>query len=163
MVDSRRELDREEKAMQEGKGRGLGLMGDWESCPNWYGGRIQVVFRLHKVEEGFKVLVEPLESRRSHYFSRMLGSRRLAQIKIPDDYLLKDIQAVRTFLRQRFVFMGASYLPYHAKDGNSVYCIDSTSGGNSLSTFSSVCEWHNPIERNFRQVRTFGYLSESNH
>ncbi|KAG9222124.1 hypothetical protein CCMSSC00406_0009575 [Pleurotus cornucopiae] len=146
-----RELDREEKAMQEGKGRGLGLMGDWESCPNWYGGRIQVVFRLHKIAEGFKVLVEPLESRRSHYFSRMLGSRRLAQIKIPDDYLLKDIQAVRTFLRQRFVFMGASYLPYHAKDGNSVYCIDSTPGGGTLSTFSSVCEWHNPIERNFRQ------------
>ncbi|KAF4572819.1 hypothetical protein EYR36_007329 [Pleurotus pulmonarius] len=146
-----RELDREEKAMQEGKGRGLGLMGDWDSCPNWYGGRIQLVFRLHKAAEGFKILVEPLESRRSHYFSRMLGSKRLAQIKIPNDYLLKDIKAVRAFLRQRFVFMGASYLPYHAKDGNSVYCIDTTSSGDSLRSFGAVCEWHNPIELNYRQ------------
>ncbi|KAF9499753.1 hypothetical protein BDN71DRAFT_1441324 [Pleurotus eryngii] len=146
-----RELDREEKAMQEGKGRGLGLMGDWDSCPNWYGGLVQLVFRLHKTTEGFKILVEPLESRRSHYFSRMLGSKRLAQIRIPDDYLLKDIKAVRAFLRQRFVFMGAAYLPYHAKDGNSVYCIDTSSSGDGLDSLGSVCEWHNPIELNYRQ------------
>ncbi|KDQ30690.1 hypothetical protein PLEOSDRAFT_1053861 [Pleurotus ostreatus PC15] len=146
-----RELDREEKAMQEGKGRGLGLMGDWDSCPNWYGGRVQLVFRLHKATEGFKILVEPLESRRSHYFSRMLGSKRLAQIRIPDDYLLKDIKAVRAFLRQRFIFMGAVYLPYHAKDGNSVYCIDTSFSGDGLDSLGSVCEWHNPIELNYRQ------------
>ncbi|KAJ8455635.1 hypothetical protein ONZ45_g18889 [Pleurotus djamor] len=153
-LDIWRELDREAKAHAEGLGRELGLMGSYEGFQgNWYGGRIQVIFRVEKPKDQseYKVLVEPLESRRSNYFSRALGSTRWAQLKIPDDYLLRDIEGIKKFTSQKFSFMGTTYIPFHAKDGNSIYLLDAAARIGDTSSFKAVCEWHNPIAMNFKQ------------
>ena len=51
----RSELDREEKALQEGIGRGLGLRGEWEGDPSWYGGKIRQIASVVETEDGFLV------------------------------------------------------------------------------------------------------------
>ena len=39
----RREYDREQDAIVENRGRGMGLMGTWGKVDDWYGGRIQQI------------------------------------------------------------------------------------------------------------------------
>lgn len=86
----RAELDREQHAIMENLERGLGLMGKWYDEEDWYGGQIQQIARLAKGENGaYQIQLEPMEKRRSYRFARYLGSRRMLQLKIPDDWVMR--------------------------------------------------------------------------
>ncbi|KAG6380657.1 RNA dependent RNA polymerase-domain-containing protein [Boletus reticuloceps] len=114
------EYNREQAAIIENQGRGLGGLGLWKGKDDWYGGRIQQVGRL--IREGptrFSIQLEKPEIRRSHRFSRFLGSRRILQVRVVDDLLYKYGDEVRTFLSSsRFILCGRVFLPFHAKEGS---------------------------------------------
>ncbi|KAG2154648.1 RNA dependent RNA polymerase-domain-containing protein [Suillus clintonianus] len=153
------EYDREQLAIVENQGRGLGTMGDWEGKENWYGGKIQQVARIVKVCNSYKFELEKPEIRRSHRFARFLGSRRILQVRIPDS-LAYDTK-VREFLESsKFVLCGRVFVPFHAKDG-SAYLFetnenidrDSNPGdgdGHRLTLYEFV-QWHNPLRLNSKQ------------
>ncbi|KAF8053860.1 hypothetical protein FPV67DRAFT_1703475 [Lyophyllum atratum] len=104
---SRKELDREQAAIIENEGRGLGLMGTWYEEPDWYGGQIQQLARLAPHNGSYKVHLDPVEKRRSYRLARFLGSRRVLQLRIPDDMAKQESPAIKEFLLQKFI------LPIH--------------------------------------------------
>ncbi|KAF9225222.1 hypothetical protein BS17DRAFT_794858 [Gyrodon lividus] len=157
----RAEYDREQVAIVENKGRGLGGMGLWKGKDAWYGGRIQQVGRLQRVQAGFSVQLEKPEIRRSHRFSRFLGSRRILQIKVPDDLLYKHGDEVRVFLgSSRFVLCGRVFVPFHAKEG-SMYMMETNQdyertaslldGDQFRISLKGFVDWHNPFHLNSNQ------------
>ena len=73
-------MEREQKAILENAGRGLGLRGPWEGEQNWYGGIVQQVARLEEEGGRFKIRLCRLEMRKSYRFARFLGSRRLLRL-----------------------------------------------------------------------------------
>ncbi|KAK2462852.1 hypothetical protein APHAL10511_005050 [Amanita phalloides] len=153
------ELDREQDAIMEGKGRGLGLMGPWQGDPDWYGGRIQQVVRLYKDNDQIRIKLEPMEIRKSHRFARYCGSRRILQARIPDD--IGDSEDIRDFLTHKFVLCGRVFVPFHAKEGT-VYMVEinenyerqsrNECGDQHRLPFVSFINWHNPLARNKSQV-----------
>jgi RNA-dependent RNA polymerase len=93
-------------------------MGEWEGAQNWYGGRIQQIARLAKrpaSEKGskYQVVLEKLESTRSHRFSRFLGSLGVLQMSIPKDLVNRERDDVITFLSQNFVLCGRVYRAFY--------------------------------------------------
>ncbi|KAH7911585.1 RNA dependent RNA polymerase-domain-containing protein [Hygrophoropsis aurantiaca] len=156
------EYDREQAAIMENKGRGLGAMGEWHGKDNWYGGRIQQVVRLLKNGSGFIFELEKPEIRRSHRFSRFLGSRRVLQVRISEDLMLRSGEEVRTFLhRSKFVLCGRVFLPFHAKEGalymmetNENYgrTMDFLQGDHFRISLSAFVQWHNPLRLNSKQA-----------
>ncbi|KAI6120941.1 RNA dependent RNA polymerase-domain-containing protein [Pisolithus croceorrhizus] len=89
------EYDREQAAIMEHKGRGLGGMGLWHGKDN-----------------------EQPEVRRSHRFGRYLGSRRILQIRVPETLLHQRGHEVRRFFEcHKFILCGRVFLPFHAKEG----------------------------------------------
>jgi RNA-dependent RNA polymerase len=163
---SRRELDREIKATSEGKGRGLGLMGNWEGVENWYGGRIQQIARLVKTapgeaEQPYKIILEKLESTRSHRFARYLGSLGVLQLGIPKDLVNRERDDVLVFLSRNFVLCGRIYRPFTSKEGKVYFmeidkdykrCPDPAQGDQHRISFSQFINWHNPFCLNHSQV-----------
>ena len=148
--------------VREGKGRGLGLMGDYEGVANWYGGKIQQVARLHKESDGFIIRLEPPEQKRSYQFARALGSRRLLQLRIPDKLFKDEIDKIRIHLStSKFVLCGRVYVPFHAKE-NSVYMVetdedrdrkpDKAVGDHLRMSFAKFVDWFNPMHLNAKQV-----------
>src|ERR1700733_12495520 len=81
----RQEFDREESALLEGNGHGLGLMGDYDGVGNWYGGRIQQIARLYKSTTGYDLRIEKPEKTRSYEIARRHSSRRIMQVRISKD------------------------------------------------------------------------------
>ncbi|KAF8131526.1 RNA dependent RNA polymerase-domain-containing protein [Boletus edulis] len=156
------EYDREQAAIIENQGRGLGGMGLWEGKDDWYGGRIQQVGRL--VREGptrFSIQLEKPEIRRSHRFSRFLGSRRILQVRVVDDLMYKCGDEVRTFLSSsRFILCGRVFLPFHAKEG-SMYMMETDQnyerlpndqdGDRLRMSLNDFTNWHNPLQPNSHQ------------
>ena len=136
-------------------------MGPWEGDPDWHGGQLQQLARLVKSEKTFKIQLEPIEKRRSHRFARYLSSRRMIQLRIPDELVMKELPAVRKYLSQKFVLCGRIFVPLHAKD-NSVYLIETNEdyerqpgswcGDEHRRPFSDVISWHNPLHLNKKQV-----------
>ncbi|TFK18698.1 hypothetical protein FA15DRAFT_649270 [Coprinopsis marcescibilis] len=166
-----RELDREEKATREDPDRRLGLRGAWEGDPNWHGGQIQQLARLVKrcprtsqpMGPKYKILLEPMEKRRSHRFARYLGSRRILQVRINDDLVMKEKADVVAFLSRKFVLFGRMFVPFHSKD-ESVYMVETNEdfGGRvprdwcadrQRLSFVEFLEWHNPLEHNGMQAK----------
>ncbi|KAJ3509083.1 hypothetical protein NLJ89_g5408 [Agrocybe chaxingu] len=157
------ELDREQAAILENKGRGLGLMGEWQGEPNWYGGRIQQLGHLVKEGTTYKVVLERMEKKRSHRFARYYGSRRFIQIGIPEDLLKKENAAVKNFVKRKFILCGRVFVPFHSKDKH-IYLVETDENcGRSSQTwcgdlsrrpFNEFINWHNPLDqhKNFNQV-----------
>lgn len=151
-------------------------MGKWGSqgvtaVTDWYGGQIQQIARLekhkkHNGDEEYQLRLQPLEMRRSNRLTRFLGSRRVLQIRIPEDTLRQERDKVLKFLRQKFVLCGRIFLPTPPKD-NSIYLIEINEDYQRLTqhwagdqfriSYSQFVEWHNPIKFNSKQVR-FSYL-----
>jgi RNA-dependent RNA polymerase len=162
----RLEYDREQLALIENKGRGLGTMGQWEGKDNWYGGKIQQVARIVKAGTTFKFELEKPEIRRSHRFARFLGSRHILQVRVPDNLTYDKVgSALREFLiSSKFVLCGRVFVPFHAKEG-SVYLFETNENidrqtnlghgdGQRVSLYQFV-KWHNPLQSNLSQVTTF--------
>ena len=158
---ARRELDREQDALIEGKGRGLGLMGEWKGVPNYHGGRIQQKLRLNKGSAGYYLTPEPLEMTRSYRFARYMGSRRLLQIRLDEKLLQQERDEIAEFLARDFVICGRVFRPFTSKE-ESVYLVETTrnyerkarkSQGDHLRiSYCDFIKWHNPMDRNFGQV-----------
>jgi hypothetical protein len=159
---NREELDREQLAIIENRERGLGLMGEWHGEQDWHGGQIQQLARLEKSNNLYVIHLEPMEKRRSHRFARYLGSRRMIQLRIPDDLVNKELRNVTDYLSQKFVLCGRVFVSLHAKE-NSVYMIETNEdyerqpgswcGDEYRRTFADVVDWHNPLGLNKNQVR----------
>lgn len=130
-----RELDLEQKALLEGRGRGLGLMGPWEEeglAEDWFGGKIQQVLRLSRASSSqgglpFEFRLQPMEQRRSYRLARRLGSRRILQVRFEKEFgdpAKEGEGGVAEFLaRSKFVLCGRVYVPFASKDG-SAYMVE---------------------------------------
>jgi RNA dependent RNA polymerase len=165
-LHNRTELDREEKATREDPDRRLGLQGTYEKDANWHGGRIQQIIRLAKVDKKvgqYKIVMEPMERRRSHRFARFVGSRRMLQLRVSDKAFMEEKDKVVEFLTKKFVLLGRVFVPFHSKDG-SVYMVETDENYDRMSqdwcadgerlSFPQFMEWHNPLRYNSRQVGT---------
>ncbi|KAG2159654.1 RNA dependent RNA polymerase-domain-containing protein [Suillus bovinus] len=151
--------DREQLAIVENKGRGLGTMGDWEGKENWYGGKIQQAARIVRAGSSFKLELEKPEIRRSHRFARFLGSRRILQIRVPDN-LIYDTEVPKFLQSSKFVLCGRVFVPFHAKEGN-VYLFETNEnidrqthpddGDAHRLTLHEFVQWHNPLRLNSKQ------------
>jgi hypothetical protein len=162
-MTERLEYDREQLAIVENQGRGLGTMGDWEGKENWYGGKIQQVARVVKAGKSFKFELEKPEIRRSHRFARFLGSRRILQVRVQDSLMYEKVgDEVRNFLTSsKFVLCGRVYVPFHAKEG-SLYLFEtkenidrqtnSDDGDCHRLSLYDFVQWHNPLRLNSKQV-----------
>ncbi|KAI0321268.1 RNA dependent RNA polymerase-domain-containing protein [Amylostereum chailletii] len=168
------EYDREQAALIEGEGRGLGLMGEYRGVDDWYGGRIQQIVRLVKEDKGkgkgkgrgkkedatYKWVLDQPEMKRSNRFARFLGSRRVLEIKVPkgERYQLGD--KLLEMLAKRFVLLGRVYIPIDAKD-DKVYLVEvnddfertpkEAQGDSSRLSYQQFINWHNPLSRNSGQ------------
>lgn len=159
----RKELDREQAAIEENRSRGLGLMGEWKGVPNWYGGQVQQITRLVKDDRSYKLILEPMEKRRSHRFARFYGSRHFLQVRISDDFFRKENEAIRAFFVAKFILCGRVFVPFHSKDGG-LYMVESIEnweresqdwcGDQFRKPFRDFINWHNPLEekKNYSQV-----------
>ena len=157
----RSELDREEKALQEGIGRGLGLRGEWEGDPSWYGGKIRQIASVVETEDGFAIRLRAMMKRKSNRFARYLGSRRMLQVKLPEDKVMRwRSDDVRIFMQNKFVLCGRIFVPFAAKDGK-VFLMETNEdyerAGDGPSdrgriTVEDFVRWHNPMELNSKQV-----------
>ena len=137
-------------------------MGLWKGKDDWYGGRIQQVGRLVQAHGRFSIQLEKPEIRRSHRFSRFLGSRRILQVRVADDLMYKHGDDIRMMLSSsKFILCGRVFLPFHAKEG-SMYLLETNQshervpnnhdGDNLRLSLKDFINWHNPFERNDQQV-----------
>jgi hypothetical protein len=157
-------LDREQAAIMENRGRGLGLMGDWHGAPNWYGGKVQQIFRLSKSDSPgppYKVSMEKLESTKSNRFSRFLASMRIGNMRIDAELIRKERKQVHTFLSQNFVVCGRVFRPFTSKDDSAYLMMtdrdfqrdpDEFFGDQYRHSFAQFLMWHNPFDLNAEQV-----------
>lgn len=131
--------------------------------PKWYGGQVQHIARIVKSSGSYKIHLEPLEKRgRSYRLARYLGSRRVLQVKVPDDMMLKENQNVKAFLAQKFILCGRVYVPLCSKD-NGVYMVETDQdyerdpveefGDHLRKSFGDIVRWHNDLALNKDQVR----------
>ncbi|TFK59804.1 hypothetical protein BDN72DRAFT_883839 [Pluteus cervinus] len=101
-----KELDREQAAIMENRDRGLGLMGMWHGETDWYGGQVQQLARVVKDGKGYSIQLQCMEKRCSHRFARYLGSRRILQLRVPDDLINRENKVVRLWLQRKFILCG---------------------------------------------------------
>lgn len=139
-------------------------MGEWQGSSNWYGGQIQQLARVVKDDKSYKIVLEAMRRDRSHRFARFYGSRRLLQLKIPEDLLKNENSKLRSFLINKFVLCGRIFVPFHSKDDH-VYLVETNEtrgrttqhwcSDQSLMPFRDFINWHNPLvqEKNYNQVR----------
>ncbi|KAH9923183.1 RNA dependent RNA polymerase-domain-containing protein [Epithele typhae] len=154
------ELDREQDALNEGRARSLGLQGDWQEKPNWYGGKVQQIARLHEQDGTFNLVLGRMQSRKSYRFARFLYSRRLLQVSIPKDLVLSRGAELRQFFLRKFVICGRVFAACGSKD-NKVFLMETPEDyervGNQLCdkdriTVEDFVSWHNPLELNGKQA-----------
>ncbi|KAJ8078467.1 hypothetical protein PM082_012749 [Marasmius tenuissimus] len=157
------ELDREQAAIMENKGRGLGLMGEWHGAQNWYGGGVQFVATLEQTRDRkYELHLEPIEMKRSNRYSRLLGSRRMLQIRLQVNlHTPEDKDALIAFLSKSFVLNGRIFLPIPPKD-NVLYAIEVNAdygresqaklGDHYRWTLGQFLDWHNCVEGNDNQA-----------
>lgn len=159
------EYDREQLAIEEGEGRGLGLKGEWHGEENWYGGRIQQRGKL--VEDAPGVFSVVLQSSDLGYKSRMLprvfGSRRFIQVNTKAMTLTDErVQHLQAFWNQRHVLLGRVYLPLVEKEGH-MWLIEvdedyqrrpcAPDGDGQRVSLDELCRLFNPLDLNGDQVR----------
>ncbi|KAI1786799.1 RNA dependent RNA polymerase-domain-containing protein [Ganoderma leucocontextum] len=153
------ELDREDAAIIEGCGRGLGLQGDFMETPNWYGGRIQQVVRLEETGESFRLVLAKMEMRKSCRTARFLGSRRMIQVSIPHNVVNKRANELRAFFTQKFILCGRVFVAFLPKD-KKIFLMEipedyergaRVPGDERRITLMEFITWHNSMERNGAQ------------
>ena len=157
-------MDREQAAIVENRGRGLGLMGDWHGAPHWFGGKIQQIFRLVKSDspgQPYRVTMEKLESTKSNRFARFLGSMREGNMRIDNKLLQREREQILNFLSQNFVVCGRVFRPFASED-DSVHMMttnvdferkpDPFFGDQHRFSFADFLQWHNPLDLNSGQV-----------
>ncbi|KAL0952028.1 hypothetical protein HGRIS_008673 [Hohenbuehelia grisea] len=175
-----REYDREQVAIEENQGRGNGLMGEHMGELNWYGGKIQQILRIYipdsktPLRDGpagstraatavqLRICIEKSEMRRSHYFARAFGSRRWLQVRVSETHLKEHFVEIKKFVSRPLVLLGRVFLPFHAKDENSIYYVEVEKdwervpqawGGDLFrKTYREILDWHNPMEFNYDQA-----------
>ncbi|KAF5377742.1 hypothetical protein D9757_009386 [Collybiopsis confluens] len=160
------EFDREQLAILEGEQRGLGLMGNWQSAGNWFGGQIQQIVTLEEDElKRLRLRLEPLEMRRSTRLTRKLGSRRVLQVRIADDFLRDAAKArIVKFLARKFILNGRVFVPTPPKE-SAVYLVEIDEdferapsiklGDDRRKSLGEILEWHNPMALNSNQARIY--------
>ncbi|PIL31184.1 RNA-dependent RNA polymerase [Ganoderma sinense ZZ0214-1] len=154
------ELDREDAAIIEGRGRGLGLQGDFMEQPNWYGGRIQQVVRLEEENNGsFRLVLAKMEMRKSCRTARFLGSRRMLQVSIPQNVVNNRGDDLRAFFTQKFILCGRVFVAFLPKD-KKIFLMEipedyergrRAPGDERRITLTDFIAWHNSMERNGTQ------------
>ncbi|CDO77267.1 hypothetical protein BN946_scf184753.g17 [Trametes cinnabarina] len=162
------ELDREEMAIREKRGRGLGLpqqrglglQGEWETAEDWYGGKIQQVARLEEQQGTFRLVLAPMEMRKSTRFARFLGSRRILQISIPQSMRYTRADKLKDFLMNKFVLCGRVFVAFGSKDGK-VFLMETNEdfergrrvlGDEQRMSLEDFIAWHNPMDKNGNQA-----------
>ncbi|KAJ7238761.1 RNA dependent RNA polymerase-domain-containing protein [Mycena haematopus] len=162
------EVDREHKAIQEGKSRGLGLVDEpwehWDGQTSYYGGQIEYPLRLKKSddpERQYEIYLEKPRKGRSHRFARDLGSPSILHLSVPSRLVRDEGDSVRRFLAQRFILNGRVYIPIPPKDTTSVYLIQTDQNyerkalawyGDKLRlSFDQFVQRHNPPGPNSQQ------------
>ncbi|KAG6860856.1 hypothetical protein C0995_006720 [Termitomyces sp. Mi166 len=154
------ELDREQDAIMENKGRGLGPKGPQGVGNDWYGGQIQQTAKLVGNKGEYRIRLEPMENKRSYRLARFLGSRRILQLKIPRDLIFEENKQLRQFMRHKFVLCGRVFVPFFAKD-HAVYLVETDedyercgahwAGDQFRWPFEHIINWHNPLQFNAKQ------------
>ncbi|KAK0479679.1 RNA dependent RNA polymerase-domain-containing protein [Armillaria novae-zelandiae] len=157
-----KQMGLEQLALMENQGRGLGPMGDFHGETHWYGGRVQQIGHLIQInKKDFKIELQPLEMRKSTRFTRYLGSRRVLQIRVSDNLLMKAETEVREFLARKFVLCGRIFVPWVPKEG-SLYLVEGNEnyermgdqkwcGDQYRLSYPAILEWHNPALLNSKQ------------
>ena len=168
------ELDREQISITEEDDcqRSLGLYGDWahfpatDCFPDWYGGRVVQHARLvpDTGSRKLKIQLEAMEYRKdSTRIARFLGSRRILHLGVADSLLFKNEHGVKQFLNQKFILCGRVFVALRSKEGK-VYMVEINEdyerrgqlkeGDNKRKTFQEIVDWHNPMDKNMKQVRS---------
>ncbi|KAJ3558083.1 hypothetical protein NM688_g1122 [Phlebia brevispora] len=155
------ELDREQKAIEEHEDRGLGLYedGTWQGEKNWYGGRIQQIFRLVETSrDRWTLKMDAMRMGRSYRFARFQGSRRLLIFKYDADSKMNSkMKELKTWLQQRFVLCGRVFVPFAVKEGKVYMCevnddfqrrMRPEEGDHQRLSLQELVKWHNPLELN---------------
>ncbi|PIL31169.1 RNA-dependent RNA polymerase [Ganoderma sinense ZZ0214-1] len=157
------ELDREDAAIAEGRGRGLGLQGDFMGERNWYGGNVQQAAVLREEgnrDGGFRLVLAKMEMGKSNRFARFLGSRRMLQVSILHSIVSGRADELRAFFGRKFVLCGRVYVAFCVK-GTRVFLMETpedyervavASGDDRRITLMDFVVWHNPIELNSSQL-----------
>lgn len=144
-------------------------MGSWDGQDDWFGGQIQQIATLEGKGSRYVIRLGPMKKQRSHRFSRFCGSRRILQLRIEHELILKEGAAIKRFLQQKFVLCGRIFVPFHVKHDNgkhnNVYMVETNedlrrkpsieAGDNYRISFSEFINWHNPPEYNYKQVRLY--------
>lgn len=157
----RKEYDREQKAILEGQTRGLGLRGEWEGVPDWYGGRIEQVAVLSKTNGIFTYCLHEANLKKSTRFARFLGSRRVLKLKLAKELRYGKDTGVDDHLSGSFILCGRLFVPFASKEG-SVHMMevnededrksDRKQGDNTRMSLWDFIAWHNPLLLNQKQV-----------
>ena len=106
-----------------------------------------------------------MTKRKSNRFARFLGSRRMLQVKLPDDdKIMRDrSDAIRKFMMSKFVLCGRVFAAFASKDGK-VFLMETNEDYERVGDGPSDCgrisvedfvRWHNPMELNSKQVSIF--------
>ncbi|KAJ3861553.1 RNA dependent RNA polymerase-domain-containing protein [Lentinula novae-zelandiae] len=161
-TDIGQESDREQLAILENRERGLGLMGHFQGADHWFGGQIQQIATLRKTARcTLRLQLEPLEMRRSTRLARQFGSRRVLQVRIPEDLLRGEARRETIkFLSNKFILNGRVFAPTPPKEG-AVYFIEINEdyertpvdkfGDQYRKSLREVLDWHNPMTLNSQQ------------
>ncbi|KAI9067175.1 hypothetical protein FKP32DRAFT_1609566 [Trametes sanguinea] len=140
--------------------RGLGLQGEWETAEDWYGGKIQQVARLEEQQGTLRLVLAPMEMRKSTRFARFLGSRRILQISIPKSMRYAQPDKLKDFLMNKFILCGRVFVAFGAKDGK-VFLMETNEdyergcrlpGDDQRMSLEEFIAWHNPMDKNGRQA-----------
>jgi len=172
------ELDKEEKAFQVGSKECLGISAtNAEQMGDWWGGRVEQLAVLVRVESKQHRLVKPennaqpeyrIELRqqrvqgKSHRFARKYGSRRFIQLQLPDPLQANDRQHLGGFLSRPFILHGRVFRGFFASEGV-VHLVETSEsyqrepiwgmGDLDRIRFHDFVEQHMPISLNGHQVR----------
>ncbi|KAL5519334.1 hypothetical protein ACEPAH_1017 [Sanghuangporus vaninii] len=119
------ELDREQKAFAEGKGRGLGLMGPWEGKDNWHGGCVQLTAKLtfdkenRDAQSPFAIRLNSFGMGKSNRAARRFTSLSVLQLKFEKEALYdeKKYELVIELLSRNVVICGRLYYAFCTKEG----------------------------------------------
>jgi hypothetical protein len=169
----RRSLDWEEEAMREGKGNSL-LLGAFRpknatksEVEHWAGGSVQFVARLARDPRNqgkWFLALEPPESTRSNRLARMLGSRRIIHVKIPETFFNDDrVDTIKNWFTAKFILCGRVFVPLPAKDKgyylvevrDDTYRAKLDDLDDLRMTYIEILNLLNPMSLNFKQVCPF--------
>ncbi|EJD03544.1 uncharacterized protein FOMMEDRAFT_154620 [Fomitiporia mediterranea MF3/22] len=120
------ELDREQKAFLENKGRGLGLMGTWDHKENWHGGRVQLTAKLDFNKDGYPPYTIRLNSfgiGKSNRAARRFTSLSILQVKYDDGALYDDKRKnlAHELFSKPLILCGRQYVLFCTKENKAFF------------------------------------------